>query len=50
VERGTGYGVRKPPEPRGEAYYLLLAGEAGFRHLGTSRSGQVLLLDFVKDR
>ncbi len=47
-EKGTAYGRPWPKGARGEAYYLQLAGEAGFHHLTTERLKHVLYFEFIK--
>ena len=47
-EMGTGYGTQWPYEPRGEAYYMQLAEEAGFQHLATERIGHILYFVLAK--
>jgi hypothetical protein len=48
VSKGTGYGMRWPPEPRGEAYYIQLAEDAGFQLLTTERFDHVLYFVLAK--
>jgi ubiquinone/menaquinone biosynthesis C-methylase UbiE len=45
----TGYGQHWPDEPRGEQYYLSLAGEAGFHHLQIERNGNTFYMIFQKE-
>jgi SAM-dependent methyltransferase len=47
-EKGTGYGMRWPDEPRNEGYYLQLAEEAGFQLLITERNKHIFYLMFIK--
>jgi ubiquinone/menaquinone biosynthesis C-methylase UbiE len=47
-EKRTAYGVRWPNEARGEAYYLQLAGEAGFDHLTTEHVAHFMFFEFLK--
>jgi ubiquinone/menaquinone biosynthesis C-methylase UbiE len=44
----TGYGVKWPDQIRDEAYYIELAGEAGFQHLETERKRHVFFLKFSR--
>ena len=48
VEKETGYGMKWPPEPRGEGHYLSLGQEAGFTHLRTERNKHIFQIVFQK--
>ncbi len=47
-EMGTGYGMRWPDGPRGEAYYIQLVEDAGFQHLATERCSHILYFVLAK--
>jgi ubiquinone/menaquinone biosynthesis C-methylase UbiE len=47
-EKGTGYGMKWPVEPRSEEYYLKLAEEAGFQLLTTERNKHIFYIVFIK--
>ena len=47
-EKGTGYGMKWPVEPRSVEYYLQLAEEAGFQLLTVERNKHIFYLVFIK--
>jgi SAM-dependent methyltransferase len=47
-EKGTGYGMKWPDDPRSVEYYIQLAEEAGFQHQTTERNKHVFYLVFIK--
>ncbi len=47
-EWGTGYGMRFPEEVRDEAYYIDLAGKAGFQLVRSERDQHIISLEFLK--